>query len=210
MSVWGAQLVVWISCCLHADDDDDGAGAELAVRLQHELAAAAAHRRQAAVEAGASRGADSGRAAAPVLAPVSEATADLLMAGESVDWARQEPEAVAAALRASGGWSRVIRTPRKRSGHVVLDICSAAAVQAAPGDGSGAGGVQQQQQQQQQQPQQAGGVLLRQVVSKAAAQRDAGGTAAYRLARRMRWGDLWPQHYQQRFRAEEAPAGSSV
>ena len=130
-----------------------------------------------------------------MLAPLSEGTLDTLMGGARVDWEAQEPAAVAAARAASGAWSRVIRTPRKRKGHVMLDICSAAPDGSAHGgsDGSGRHGGG------------GGGMLLRQVVSRAAAQRDAGGTAAYRLARRLRWGDLWPADYQSRFRAEEAP-----
>lgn len=137
-----------------------------------------------------------------VLAPLSEATADLLFDGEPLDWEAAEPGAVAAARRASGGWSRVVRTPRKRKGHVVLDLCSAVPAvpeRAGMGGDSGSGEGQAPQ-----------GVLLRQVVSKAAARREAGGTAAYRLARRLRWGDLWPHHYQRAFRAEEPPAGSGL
>ena len=81
------------------------------------------------------------------LAPVSEATADLLFDGEHVDWEAAEPAAVAAARTASGGWSRVIRSPRKRSGHVVLDVCSALPVSGASAEAQ-AGGEQQAQQQQ--------------------------------------------------------------
>lgn len=75
----------------------------------------------------------------------------------------------------------------------MLDLCSAASDHSvhSSSDSSGQHGG-------------GGGVLLRQVVSRAAAQRDAGGTAAYRLARRLRWGNLWPADYQSRFRAEEA------
>jgi ribosomal protein RSM22 (predicted rRNA methylase) len=126
-----------------------------------------------------------------VLAPVSESTADLLFGGQSVDWEQQEPEAMAAARAASGAWSRLIRTPRKRSGHVVLDLCSA-----APACGSSQRAASPGR-----------GVLLRQVVSRAAARREAGGTAAYRLARSLRWGDLWPQHYQGSFRSDPALGG---
>lgn len=174
-------------------------------------AAAAEQQRQAATAAADAAGAQAGGAAPArpivVLAPVSEATADLLYDGEQVDWAAAEPAAVAAAQAASGAWSRVIRTPRKRSGHVVLDICSAAAeAPAASGDSSsGRGGGSRPSSQQRPQ-----GVLLRQVVSRAAARRDAGGTAPYRLARSLRWGDLWPQHYQQAFRAAEAPLAGGL
>lgn len=172
-----------------AEDDEDGSGgAALAGRLHLELLAAAEEQRHAAAAAAAAAGEGGLERPVVVLAPVSEATADKLYDGERVDWAAAEPAAMVAAQLASGSWSRVIRTPRKRSGHVVVDLCSAA-------DASGSGQE---------------GMLLRQVVSKAAAKRDVGGTAAYRLARRLRWGDLWPHHYQQSFRAEEAPMGGGL
>lgn len=136
-----------------------------------------------------------------VLAPVSEATADQLFDGEPVDWEAAEPAAVVAARVASGGWSRVIRQPRKRSGHVVLDVCSALPAEAGGGAATAAAGRE---------PQRPQGVLLRQVVSRAAARRQAGGTAPYRLARRLRWGDLWPAHYQRSFKAAEPPAGGGL
>ena len=196
---------------LPAEDDDEDGGEALEERLQQVLAAAAAQQqRQAAAAAAAAAGDVRGGCDAParpivVLAPVSEATADQLYDGERVDWAAAEPAALQAAHAASGGWSRVIRTPRKRSGHVVLDICSAAGAPASGSGGSGgsSGGSHGSGQQQR-------GMLLRQVVSRAAARRDAGGTAPYRLARRLRWGDLWPHHYQQAFRAYEAPAGGGL
>lgn len=178
--------------------------AAIEAALQEAAAAAAQQRQAAASEGAAAAGAGLGRPIV-VLAPVSEATADLLFDGEAVDWEAAEPAAVEAARQASGGWSRVIRSPRKRSGHVVLDICSALPVdgvgQAADGEAGAvaAGGSLPQK-----------GVLLRQVVSRAAAQRQAGGTAPYRLARRLRWGDLWPTHYQRSFRAAEPPAGGGL
>lgn len=178
------------SSCLPAEDEEDGgARAALAERLQQDLLASAAEQRQAAAAAPLPAAA-AGRSVV-VYAPVCEATADALFDGDPVDWEAAEAGAVAAARAASGAWARVIRAPRKRSGHVVLDLCSAA----APGSSSDGG------------PQH--GVLLRQVVSRAASQRDAGGTAAYRLARKLRWGDLWPHHYQAAFRAEAPPAGGS-
>ncbi|PRW32889.1 methyltransferase mitochondrial [Chlorella sorokiniana] len=190
---------------LAGDDEDEEGGRDMAAieaALQEAAAAAAAQQRQAgAAAAGEQEG--PGRPIV-VLAPVSEATADLLFDGEAVDWEAAEPAAVEAAREASGGWSRVIRSPRKRSGHVVLDICSAlpaepdgeAAVAAA--DGAAGGGLPQR------------GVLLQQVVSRAAARRQAGGTAPYRMARRLRWGDLWPAHYQRSFRATEPTAGGGL
>ena len=176
------------------DDEEGGAGAALAERLRRELLVAAAEQRQAAPAAADAEPVR--RRAPPVLAPVLESTADLLFDGQSVDWEQQEPEAVAAARAASGAWSRLIRTPRKRSGHVVLDLCSAAPASSSSSSSSSHRAASP-----------GGGVLLRQVVSRAAARREAGGTAAYRLARSLRWGDLWPQHYQGSFRADPAPGG---
>lgn len=178
-----------------AEEDEEGGSAELAAQLEAELAAAAQHAQQDAAAQAAGGGPTVGRPGPWVLAPVSEATADLLFNGERVDWEAAEPAAVAAARAASGGWSRVIRTPRKRSGHVVLDLCSAA----PPMEGH-----------QQACQGQLGGFLVRQVVSRAAARRGAGGTAAYRLARSLRWGDLWPLDYQARFRSAEPPAGQGL
>ncbi|GAB4820160.1 hypothetical protein N2152v2_007206 [Parachlorella kessleri] len=97
---------------------------------------------------------------------------------------QQQQGGLAAAVASSSSWSRVLRTPRKRGGHVVLDLCSAvqAGGAAAPG-----------------------GLLLRQIVSRGSAQRLLGGPAPYRLARSVRWGDLWPLHYQRRLKAAEPP-----
>ena len=61
--------------------------------------------------------------------------------GGEVDWAARDPEGLAAALASSGAWSRVLRTPRKRSGHVLLDLCSAVEVGGRVGR-EGRGGVQ--------------------------------------------------------------------
>lgn len=185
-----------LACLDPADEDEEGDSAQLAAQLEAELAAAAQQAQQeAAAAARATAGAAGGQQGPWVLAPVSEATADLLFSGQQVDWEAAEPAAVAAARLASGGWSRVIRTPRKRSGHVVLDLCSAA----PPAEGGRQPGGGQR-----------GGFLVRQVVSRAAARRDAGGTAAYRLARNLRWGDLWPLDYQARFRTAEPPAGQGL
>lgn len=75
------------------------------------------------------------------------------------------PEELAMALAASGAWSRVVRPPRKKSGHVVLDLCSA---------GSSASAKPRLQQH---------------IVSRASHRL---GIPLYRLARKLRWGDLWP------------------
>ncbi|KAL6784836.1 hypothetical protein ACKKBF_B03425 [Auxenochlorella protothecoides x Auxenochlorella symbiontica] len=70
-------------------------------------------------------------------------------------------------------WSRVLRPPLKRGGHVVLDLCSAVE--------SGARGE-----------------AVRQTVSRLGSERVLGGRGAYRLARGLGWGDLWPADYQDR------------
>ncbi|KFM28604.1 Rsm22-cox11 tandem protein 1, mitochondrial [Auxenochlorella protothecoides] len=70
-------------------------------------------------------------------------------------------------------WSRVLRPPLKRGGHVVLDLCSAVE--------SGARGE-----------------AVRQTVSRLGSERALGGRGAYRLARGLGWGDLWPADYQDR------------
>lgn len=75
------------------------------------------------------------------------------------------PRDIEAAVAASGSWSRVIRPPRKKRGHVVLDLCSA--------NGPGGKGPPQ---------------LQKQFLSKGSI-RDA---ALYRVLRKLRWGDLWP------------------
>ena len=70
----------------------------------------------------------------------------------------------------------LLRHVRKRRKHVVLDLCSAAW---AP-----FGEVDQRQ-----------GRLVRQVVRKRDKEATL-GPAGYRLARKARWGDLWPMFYQ--------------
>lgn len=108
---------------------------------------------------------------------------------EKIDWAVQDPVALRAAAAASGGWSRIIRAPRKRGRHVVLDLCSAGSeVQGSEMKGNelagaGADGVW------------GGGRLVKQVVAKAD-RKGWLGSAGYRLARKCRWGDLWPLSYQ--------------
>lgn len=126
--------------------------------------------------------------------------------GEENDFYRKGlsgPEAEEAARRSSSAWSRLLRPPRKRSGHVVLDLCSAVGVDGEPlrddtqgggGEGSGGGGAKRPR-----------GVLLRQIVSKGKANREVGGIAPFKLARRAAWGDLWPLDYQRKMKAFEPP-----
>lgn len=96
------------------------------------------------------------------------------------------PEEERTAAAAAAGWSRILRDPQKKGGHVILDLCSAA-------DGGRRG------------------ELLRQVVSKRAAKNAHGSGEGYRLARTANWGDLWPRPYQDALRtitpAPTAPVG---
>ncbi|KAK2080755.1 hypothetical protein QBZ16_000609 [Prototheca wickerhamii] len=78
----------------------------------------------------------------------------------------------ALAAQAAQQWSRVVRPPLKKAKHVVVDLCSAADEAAGRGE------------------------LVRQVVARLGSERRLGGRGAYRLARELRWGDLWPHHYQ--------------
>lgn len=94
--------------------------------------------------------------------------------------------AEAAAVASSATWSRLLRPPRKRSGHIILDVCSA-----HDAGGRYMGGTE--------------GALLRQIVSKGKAVKATGGTAAVRMARKARWGDLWPADYQLRLGASAPP-----
>lgn len=87
-----------------------------------------------------------------------------------------DSEALKAAQMASISWSRLLRPPQTRKGHVLLDICSAE---------EGSQGRK--------------GSLIRQIVSKGASKKALGGsTGAYRMARKAAWGDLWPGYYQRK------------
>ncbi|KAL6762079.1 hypothetical protein V8C86DRAFT_1778904, partial [Haematococcus lacustris] len=73
------------------------------------------------------------------------------------------------------GWPRIIQPPKRKGGHVILDMCTAATV-AGPRDACSSDGGPQ---------------IVRQTVSKA---RVLGRHAepAYALAKSASWGDLWP------------------
>ena len=93
-------------------------------------------------------------------------------------WQNKEPEAVDATLAAAQIWSRIIRTPRKKGRHIIIDVCSprehetdADAVDTSHGH------------------------LVRQVVA-TNDKKTWLGPGGYRLARKSRWGDLWPKYYQ--------------
>jgi hypothetical protein len=108
------------------------------------------------------------------------------------------PEAEEAARRSSSAWSRIIRPARKRSGHVVLDLCSAVGADGEPLDTTHESSTARPQ-----------GMLLRQIVSKGKANREIGGIAPFKLARRAAWGDLWPLDYQRKMKSFEPPTGGS-
>lgn len=91
-------------------------------------------------------------------------------------WRNKEPEAVDATLAAAQIWSRIIRTPRKRGKHIILDVCSPQM------DGGEAVNTLH-------------GHLVRQVVA-TTDKKTWLGPGGYRLARKSRWGDLWPKFYQ--------------
>ena len=91
-------------------------------------------------------------------------------------WRDKEPEAVDATLAAAQVWSRIIRTPRKRGKHIILDVCSPQMHSSEAVDTSH-------------------GHLVRQVVA-TTDKKTWLGPGGYRLARKSRWGDLWPKFYQ--------------
>lgn len=86
------------------------------------------------------------------------------------DWAKEDPEGVAASRESCSAWSRIVRKPLKRGKHVVLDLCVASKDQRS-------------------------GQLERHIVAHSDRQKAWLGPAAYRLARHAKWGDLWPSIY---------------
>jgi len=113
-------------------------------------------------------------------------------------WRERDAPALAAAAAAAAGWARIVRPPRKRSGHVVLDLCTAARRTAAPDGDAASGGGAGPELGSGSGPGLAGrGKLVQQVVA-AADKRAWLGPAGYRLARKARWGDLWPRWYEDR------------
>ena len=93
-------------------------------------------------------------------------------------WCSNMPEAVDATVAAAQIWSRIIRPPRKRGKHIIMDVCSSRehATDAEAVDTSH-------------------GHLVRQVVA-VTDKKTWLGPGGYRLARKSRWGDLWPKYYQ--------------
>ena len=107
----------------------------------------------------------------------------------------------------SGAWGRVIRQPRKRGGHVIVDVCAPlaslseadrAALDRAASQLEGSSGVDGGRKGGTRRRGAVGGgelrregALVQQVVS-VGDKRGRLGPAGYSLARKARWGDLWP------------------
>jgi ribosomal protein RSM22 (predicted rRNA methylase) len=71
---------------------------------------------------------------------------------------------------------RIIRPPRKRGGHIVLDVCTGRC-----------GGSSSEQSEQQ-------AAIVRHTVARSDAHKWM-GSAGYELAKSANWGDLWPAAY---------------
>ena len=93
-------------------------------------------------------------------------------------WEGRDPQAVDNAVAAAQIWSRIIRMPRKRGKHIIVDVCSAQQNQDA------SSGVDTSE-----------GHLVRQIIA-TTDKRTWLGAGGYRLVRKSRWGDLWPKYYQ--------------
>ncbi|GLC44611.1 hypothetical protein PLESTF_001658400 [Pleodorina starrii] len=162
---------------------------------------------------------------------------------------RQATPASAATRRfaeaSSFGWGRLVRSPRLRGGHVILDMCvgpqhhypdsppgapeqdaegapadadavtvdpCTAAAEAAGGlqrasaaSSDGVGGIAASGGQSPSSSGRPEGRLVQQVVAKSA-RRGWMGAPAYRLARRLSWGDCWPDWYIRSHNVREAAA----
>lgn len=115
----------------------------------------------------------------------------------------------AAAAADSWSWGRIIRNPRKRNKHIIFDVCTATAsmpahqrqqlLEQSPASSQlstdRAEGRRRQKKNQRQLER--GGELVQQVIT-SAERRGWLGPAGYRMARKARWGDLWPTHYANR------------
>lgn len=93
-------------------------------------------------------------------------------------WRSNMPEAVDATVAAAQIWSRIIRSPRKRGKHIIIDVCSSREHATDPDAVDTSHGQ-----------------LVRQVVA-TADKKTWLGAGGYRLVRKSRWGDLWPKYYQ--------------
>lgn len=117
---------------------------------------------------------------------------DLMSADK--DWQQTDPTASKLAVDSAMRWSRIIRPPRKRGGHVILDLCAPAT--AEPGSSSAAGSDSSSSRSKgvASRFDVLGGQLERHVVTRADGDKWM-GRAGYRMARAMQWGDLWPEFY---------------
>ena len=178
---------------------------------------------------GAATGSVGSSVAEEALLDSTEALPDQAPAGNAVEAAEEEdsdeddpedsidPAELAAAAAESAGWGRLIRQPRKRGKHVILDVCAplhalpkgiaaatARAIDAseqglrggcAPGTGHGSK-KKTKRRGMAAEAEELGkeGALVQQLVS-AGDKRGWLGPAGWRLARQARWGDLWPGQY---------------
>ena len=95
---------------------------------------------------------------------LGEDVEDLKDADEEEEYKEYEyanPLADAVALASAHQWGRMVRPPIKRSGHVIVDLCSA------------------------------DGKLKRQIIAKSNAWEGGVGKGGYKAARKSKWGDLW-------------------
>jgi ribosomal protein RSM22 (predicted rRNA methylase) len=81
---------------------------------------------------------------------------------EDKDEDNSESLAAAMAVASSHEWGRMVRPPMKKTGHVIIDVCSAE------------------------------GNLVRHIVAKSSAWEGGVGKSGYKAARKSKWGDLWP------------------
>ena len=75
---------------------------------------------------------------------------------------KEETLADAVAVASSHAWGRMVRPPIKKSGHVIIDLCTME------------------------------GNLSRHVVARSSAWEGGVGKSGYKAARKSKWGDLWP------------------
>ena len=116
-----------------------------------------------------------------VRAPFKKLDSDVLEDYDQWDqdyWQSNMPEAVDTTVAAAQIWSRIIRAPRKRGKHILIDICSPREHVTNPDAVDTSHGH-----------------LVRQVVATTDKKLWL-GPGGYRLARKSRWGDLWPKYYQ--------------
>lgn len=57
-----------------------------------------------------------------------------------IDWPTLSPQDFALTAHAAQRWSRIIRPPRRRSGHVIIDVCTSSEVQTKAGHKPSIGG----------------------------------------------------------------------